>query len=567
MSRRDAVAVPASGKTGTSPGLTNSTLIAAAAGIFVAQLTMAVPAALNGLFQTDLGPTSAQLTWITAIFLLPITLLELTFGLLGDLFGRKRLLAGGAALMAIGLLIAILSPGLGTATATRLAVQWTGQAIAGLGAAAIIPTTLAVVASGTHTTAERSRGLAVWSVALVTGGLAAPVLGGWLAEYSWGSDPNGGWRWAFVACLIFAVLSALLSLRATDSSDPVGRSLDWPGQITIAVALLGLLFAVIQGPTSGWGSGIVVGGFIVAVVFLALFVTVELRATAPLLQLRLFTHRPFTAAAIANVLGMFAYLGTGYSTSIRLAAIQGFTPLKTSIAFIGLNGMALVLFPVIQKALATINPRWVLGTGLALTAIGDFWLTTVSINDMSVVPLIVPLVIAGAGFALSVSSVAAVTVNTVPRHMIGMASGANSMIRDLGFALAPAVLGAIALSRAASSIASSVAASPTLQKAVASFYSAPAYAPAAEKAQLAAAVGAVKSGPLGANGVPATVPGAGGKPMPFNPLHETAFHALGSAYSLAYLIAGICALVAALVTVTLIGGRQHDTGIEEESLA
>jgi Na+/melibiose symporter-like transporter len=163
-----------------------------------------------------------------------------------------------------------------------------------------IPTTLAVVAAGTHTAAERSRGLAVWSAALVTGGLAAPVLGGWLAEYSFGDDPDGGWKWAFLACLIFAVTSALLSVRADDSSDPVGRSLDWPGQVTIAVALLGLLFAVIQGPTSGWGSGIVAGAFIVAVVFLVLFVLVELRSQAPLLQLRLFAHRPFTAAAIAN---------------------------------------------------------------------------------------------------------------------------------------------------------------------------------------------------------------------------------------------------------------------------
>lgn len=559
MTRRDAVAVTALGDSGTVQALRGRTLVAAAAGIWVAQLTMAVPSVLNGLFQADYGPTSAQLTWITAIFLLPITLLELTFGLLGDLFGRKRLLVGGAALMAAGMLIAVLSPGPGTATAVRLAVQWTGQAVCGIGAAAIIPTSLAVVAAGTHTTAERSRGLTVWSVALVTGGLVAPVLAGWLAEYSFGRDPDSGWRWTFLACMVFAVVSCLLSLRADDSRDPVGRSLDWPGQVTVAVALLGLLFAVIQGPTSGWGSALVVGGFAVAAVFLSLFVAVELRTAAPLLQLRLFGHRPFAAAALANLLGMFAYLGTGYATSIRLSAIQGFTPLHASLAFIGFNGMALVLSPLIRRALASVTPRWILGIGLVLIAAGDFWLATLPVTDVSVAPVIVPLIIAGAGFALSVSSVAAVTVNTVPRHMIGMASGANGMIRDLGFALAPAILGAVALSRAANSIASAVSASPALQHAVAGFYAAPALAPAADRAQLQTAVGAVRSGPLGANGVPATVPGPDGKAIPFNPLHEAAFHALGGAYSLAYLIAGIAAAAAVLVTVTLItGGRELD---------
>ena len=565
MTRRDAVAAPAMDTGRAVLGLSGGTLLAAAAGIWVAQLTMAVPAVLNGLFQSDFGPTSAQLTWITAIFQVPITLLELTFGALGDLFGRKRLLVGGSALMAAGMLIAVLSPGAGTATVTRLAIMWTGQALCGLGAAAVIPTTLAMVAAGTNSTADRARGLTVWSVALVSGGLAAPVLAGWLAQYSFGRDPNSGWRWAFLSCMIFAIISCLLSLRADDSADPVGRSLDWPGQITIALSLLGLLLAVIQGPTSGWGSSLVVGGFAAAVVFLGLFIAAELRAKAPLLQLRLFSHRPFAAAAVTNVLGMFAYLGTGYATSIRLSAIQGFTPLRASLAFVALNGMALVLSPLIQRALAAVNPRWVLGTGLALIAIGDLWLTAVPITDVSIAPVIVPLIIGGSGFALSVSSVAAVTVNTVPRHMIGMASGANSMIRDLGFTLAPAVLGAVALSRAASAIQSAVNTSPALHQAVTAFYASPAQAPATERPTLEAAVGAVRSGPLGANGVPATVPGPNGTSIPFNPLHETAFHALGSAYSLAYLIAGIAALVGAVIAVTLIGGRGQDIPVAAQA--
>ena len=110
--------------------------------------------------------------------------------------------------------------------------------------------------------------------------------------------------------------------------------------------MFALLYAVIQGPTSGWGSGEVIVGFVLAAVFLVLFIAAERRAGAPLLRLDLFANRAFSVAAAATVVGMFAFLGTAYATSIRLSAIQGFTPLKTSIAFLLLNGMALVMVPL-----------------------------------------------------------------------------------------------------------------------------------------------------------------------------------------------------------------------------
>src|ERR1700733_5669860 len=96
--------------------LARGNLWAAVIAVGVAQLALAIPAVLNGLFQQDLGPTSAQLTWISDAFLVPVTLLELTFGVLGDLFGRKRLLVIGALLLAAGQLIGVLTPGPGSAT-------------------------------------------------------------------------------------------------------------------------------------------------------------------------------------------------------------------------------------------------------------------------------------------------------------------------------------------------------------------------------------------------------------------------------------------------------------------
>jgi acyl-CoA synthetase (AMP-forming)/AMP-acid ligase II len=108
----------------------------------------------------------------------PICLLELTFGVLGDLFGRKRLLVGGAVVLALGETVAVLTPGTASSTGTRVLVLWIGQIIAGIGAAALFPTSLAMVAAGTHTARDRARSITIWAAGLSAGGVISPVLGG-----------------------------------------------------------------------------------------------------------------------------------------------------------------------------------------------------------------------------------------------------------------------------------------------------------------------------------------------------------------------------------------------------
>ena len=550
-----------------TPSLTVATTVATALAACAGQVGLAIPAVLNGLFQQDLGTTSSQLTWISDAFLVPVALLELTWGVLGDLFGRKRLLIGGSVLLAAGELVSVLTPGAGTSTGARVGILWTGQALAGIGAAVLFPTSLAMVAAGTHTVASRARGIAIWAAALSTGGFISPVLGGLVTKIHWGGDPYAAWRWAFVAVGILALISAGVACTAQNSSAPEGRSLDWPGQITIAIALFALLFAVINAATSGWSDRLVISGFIVAAIFLMLFIAVERRSDAPLLRLDLFRSRPFAVNSVVTVLGMFAFLGTAYSTSIRLSAIQGFTPLKTAIAFVLLQGFALALMPLTARAIQHYNPRWSLGGGFLLIGAGDLWLSAVPVSGMSLAPVIAPLVLVGVGFAFALSGVTAVAVNTVPNHLAGMASGTTSQLRDFGFTLGPAVIGAVALSQAAGQIQAAVAASARLRAALGTFYHAPAHVPAGERVSVQAAVDAVKSGPLGANGVPATVPGPKGTPVPFNPLKDVAFHALGQAYSLGYLICGVAALVAAVLAAAALHGLAHRPLVTEESLA
>src|SRR6202012_485989 len=298
-----------------SPG----TLTAAALAVAVAQIGLSIPAVLNGLFQQDLGTTSTQLTWISDAFLVPVTLLELSFGVVGDLFGRKRLLAIGAALMAVGALLAFFTPGPGASHATRVAILLTGQALAGVGAAAIFPTSVAMLGAGTHTVRAPSHAISAGAAARRPG-----------------TSPSGGtdasWRWAFLALAILALISMVVTLAvAADSSAKIGRALDWPGQITVALGVFALLFGVIQGTSSGYGSALVLGSFAAAVVFLALFALIARGRARPLIDFALFSNRIFAATAVVTVIGMFAYLGTAYATSIRLAAIQGYSPLMTSI--------------------------------------------------------------------------------------------------------------------------------------------------------------------------------------------------------------------------------------------
>ncbi|WNM33625.1 MFS transporter [Streptomyces sp. Li-HN-5-11] len=491
------------------------TLVAGCFAVLLAQIALAMPATLNGLFQEDLHPVGSQLTWISDAFLLPVTVLELTFGVLGDLFGRKRLLVGGGALLVLGEALAAAGNG--------IHMLWVGQAIAGLGAAALFPTSLAVIAAGTHTARDRARTIAIWAACLSGGGIVAPVLGGVTGNY-------GSWRWAFIVVTGLAVVSTLLSqFLAQNSSAPAGRSLDIMGQITIGIGLFALLYAVIQGPSDGWTAPPVIIAYVVAAVFIALFVVAELRSDSPLLRLDLFTNRAFAVASFVAVVGMFSYLGTAYATSIRLGPIQHQSPLRGSFAFVLLNVWTFLLLPVIARLLERVSPRWVLGGGLALMAAGDFLAAAMPVHDTALTSLILPIGLVGAGFAFTVSSITATAVNTVPVHYAGMASASTSLLRDFGFTLGPAIIGAIALSRAANEFSAKLATSNL-----------------SGDVKGAAAAVLKEGGPLAVNSVPPTSPPGQASSL--------AFEALGNGYAVGYIVCGVAAVVCCLLSVVALRG-------------
>ncbi|BBB00746.1 putative transmembrane efflux protein [Actinacidiphila reveromycinica] len=485
------------------------TLAAACGAVFVAQVANALPASLNGLLQQDLGTHGSQLTWVTAAFMIAVVCFEFSFGVLGDLLGRRRLVVAGTILVAAGSAVAALAP--------TVQVLWAGTALNGLGAGAMFPGSLTALTSVTRGARERAHAVALWSGCLSAGAAVSPVLGGVFAGV-------GSWRGSFWVLVALALASAALTRAvAAESRAPQGRRFDVPGQITFAAGLVLALYGAVQGPESGWTALPVVLAFALGGCFLAGFVLVELRAGSPILDLRLFRNRAFTVSSAAAVIGMLAFLGACFSTSMWLGPVQHQAPLRVAVPFLLLQGPAFLLIPAVSRLLHHVAASSLLTFGFALTAVGCALCSRLDVHDPGLGGFVAPDLLIGVGFALTVSSVTAVALDSVPGHLAGMASATTNMLRDLGFALGPVVVGAVALSTAGSAFARhlSGAGLPPGQLAAAR--------------EVAAAGGAVA-----VDSLPAGAPGAAA--------HDVALRALGNGFGTAFLVCAVAAAVAAVLT-------------------
>ena len=493
--------------------LTRATLIAACLSVAVAQLCLTLPSSINGDIQAHFGASGSQLAWVTSAFILPTAILELNFGLLGDLFGRKRLLIYGALLLAVGNLVDVL--------AGSIQLMWVGQALSGIGAAALFPSSLAVIAAGTPDPTERARALARWALSLSIASALGPLLSGWLGTVS-------SFRVVFVVPLVVGVVVAVVNQFAlTDSKAPAGRKLDWPGQITVAVALFSLLWGILQGSSIGWGAPAVVIAFVIAAVFLVAFVWFELRSDSPMFKLDLLRIPAFAGAAGVALVGMLGFIGTAYSVSIRVGVVQHQSSLRTAFPFVLVQIIPLLLAPVLSRLLRQVNPRWLLIGGLLPLAAGQFWFASLPITSTSLTPLIGPALLLGIGFILVVSSLTAAAVNAVPVELAGMASAGTSLVREFGQVLGPAVISAVVIGEAGSVIGNNL------------------HQAGLSSADLAAANGALQGGgPLAvvsANFGPAT-----------EKIYTAGAQAMAHGLNIGIIVCGIASLVGALISFVVI---------------
>ncbi|WP_309500538.1 MFS transporter [Streptomyces shenzhenensis] len=508
------------------------TLAAACGAVFVAQVANALPASLLGLFQEDLNTHGSQLTWITAAFMIAVVCFEFTFGVLGDLFGRRRLVVAGTALVAVGSTVAALAP--------TIQVLWIGAGLNGLGAGAMFPGSLTAITALSRGMRQRAHAVAVWSGFLSAGAAVSPLVGGMFAKV-------GSWRGSFWVLVGLALVSMVLTMvLATESKAPQSRRFDVSGQITFAIGLILVLFGAVEGPESGWATLPVMLSFALGVCFLAGFVVVELGAESPIFDLKLFRNRGFTVSSAAAVIGMLAFLGACFATSMWMGPVQHQDPMRVGILFLLLQGPAFVLIPVVSRLLHRVAPAWLLSSGFVLMAAGCLLFTRLDVNDPGLGAFLTPALLIGIGFALTISSVTAVALNSVPPNLAGMASATTNMLRDFGFVLGPVVVGAVALSNAGSTFMTKLSGAGL---------------PIAQRA--AAHEIAATDGPLAVNNLPPTAPGAAA--------HGLALDALGSGFSTAYWVCGAAAAVAAVLTAFGMiglhphGGAGHEVTGREDS--
>ena len=208
-------------------GSAKATFVAAYLAVTLAQITNAFPGALNGQFAAEFHTSGAGLTWISSVFVIAIVVFELTFGVLGDLFGRKKLLYAGAVFIFIGTLVA------GFATTTGIMIL--GQAIGGIGAGILFPISLSMIAAITPDLRARSRVIATWAGFLSLGAVISPVVAGIAVQLftvpgATAGAPNefSGWRVTYFFAAAVAVIVLIIALSSKDSSAPEGRKLDLP---------------------------------------------------------------------------------------------------------------------------------------------------------------------------------------------------------------------------------------------------------------------------------------------------------------------------------------------------
>ena len=389
-----------------------------------------------GTIAATTGAHTADLQWVTDAFAVALGATVLSAGVLGDLYGRRRVAVLGLGLTAAGALIDVVA---GEAGAIRL--LWAGQALAGIGGGLVMSATLALIAA-------RPRAIPLWAAAVVIGLGGGPFIASALTGFA-------SWPWMFAPIGALALAVAAFGLaRSGESSAPDGRRLDVPGQVTGSAGIAALTFAVISGGSAGWGDPVTVAAFVVAAAGLVAFARVELRSPAPLFRPALFASRGFAAAGLAATGALFAMGGGAFVLSLFFSDQHvGAFGIATRLGCLfAANAVASLAAGPLQ---ARFGPRPVLVGGLVIAALGALSLVTVT-TGTPLAGFAWRLFVLGAGSGLVMATSSAVAVQSVPGPLAGMAGAGNNAVRQLGAALGPAVLGLLVGARTGAGLAGAV---------------------------------------------------------------------------------------------------------------
>ncbi len=398
-----------------------------AAALFMTSLdnlvvTMALP-----VIRERLHASLGGLEWTVSAYTLTFAALLLTGSTLGERFGRRRMFVGGLAVFTAGSALAALAPNVGILVAARAAQ--------GTGAAVVTPLTLTLLAAAVPLE-RRAMALGAWGAIAGLAVALGPVVGGAIVQ-------NASWQWIFWLNVPIGLALMPLAFGRLAESRGTARRLDTPGVALASGGLFGVVFALVRTTSTGWSSGQVVAPLAAGTALLAVFAVHERRAVEPMLPLRLFAGRGFSAANIASMLMSFGMFGSIFLLAHFLQIVQHYSPLAAGVRTLPWTAMPMLVAPVAGVVTQRTGGRPVLVTGLVLQAGGLAWLAAVTSPAVAYATMVPAFVMNGVGMALFFAPMASTVLGAVGREHEGVASGVNNAIRELGGVLGVAVLASV----------------------------------------------------------------------------------------------------------------------------
>lgn len=410
--------------TATKPVIT---FVLVSTGLFMVTLDNLVVSTALPVIRVDLGASLQQLEWTVNAYTLAFAVFLLTGAALGDRFGRRRMFSLGVLLFTVASAAAALAPDAGFLVAAR--------AVQGLGAALVTPLSLTLLSEAVP---DGKRGLAIgaWSGVSGLGVAMGPVVGGAITE-------GISWQWIFWVNVPIGLVVAPLAARLLVESYGPDRGLDPRGLGLAIAALFPITFGVIRASELGWGSTTVVVSLAVGVLLVVAFLVAEAKAREPMLPLRFFRSRAFSATNAASFAMFFGIFGSIFFLSQFFVTVQGLNPLQAGVRILPWTAMPIFVAPVAGLLSDRIGARPLMSLGLALQAFAMFWVARVAAVDAAYSDFLPAFVAAGAGMSLVFAPSANAVLSSVRPKEAGKASGATNTIRELGGVFGVSVLATV----------------------------------------------------------------------------------------------------------------------------